>query len=209
MIQYFDDGDVACFNGRTFRRDKKTGYYLASQKPRKRLHICVWEYYNGEIPKGYQIHHIDMDKRNNDISNLQMMTRQEHMKYHGENMREETKEKLRKNLIENAIPKSKEWHRSEDGRKWHSDHGKKAYEKRGLNKYCCTYCGKEFETRHIYGEGINTFCSNNCKSAYRRKMGFDDVTKICECCGKEFIENKYHKNKKCKDCRGKNNRKRK
>ena len=32
------------------------------------LHRMVWTCYNGEIPDGYDIHHIDFDKNNNDIS---------------------------------------------------------------------------------------------------------------------------------------------
>lgn len=32
MIEYFDNGDVAVFDGYTFRRDKKTGYFLSAKK---------------------------------------------------------------------------------------------------------------------------------------------------------------------------------
>jgi sugar lactone lactonase YvrE len=60
------------FNGIKFTRDEKTGYYLNSTI-RKRLHRYVWEFYNGKIPEGYQIHHKDKDKSNNDISNLELM----------------------------------------------------------------------------------------------------------------------------------------
>lgn len=45
-------------------------------------HRYVWELNFGTIPKGYVIHHIDEDKSNNDISNLQMMTRAEHIILH-------------------------------------------------------------------------------------------------------------------------------
>ena len=65
MISYKSNGKFAYFNGLKFTRDDKTGYYLNSTI-RKRLHRCVWEYYNGEIPKGYHIHHKDNDKSNND-----------------------------------------------------------------------------------------------------------------------------------------------
>ena len=51
------------FDGRKFTRDEKTGYYLCSTKDligsRKRMHVYVWEYYNGLVPEGYHIHHID------------------------------------------------------------------------------------------------------------------------------------------------------
>ena len=44
----------------------------------------MWELHYGEIPEGYHIHHIDFDKSNNDISNLQLMSKEEHMQLHGE-----------------------------------------------------------------------------------------------------------------------------
>ena len=72
---------IQYFNNVKFVRDDKTGYYLNSTL-RKRMHRYVWEYYNGEIPKGFQIHHIDHDKSNNDISNLEMISRSKHAKIH-------------------------------------------------------------------------------------------------------------------------------
>jgi hypothetical protein len=62
------------YDGYIFTRDKKSGYYL-SAKPihndkRIMLHRYVWIKYNGEIPKGYSVHHIDENKENNDIMNL-------------------------------------------------------------------------------------------------------------------------------------------
>lgn len=65
MIQYVDNGDLAIFDGLSFRKDKKTGYYL-NAKTHKRLHVYVWEHFNGTIPKGYEIHHKDFNKKNNE-----------------------------------------------------------------------------------------------------------------------------------------------
>ena len=74
MVQYVDDGDLACFDGLSFRRDKRTGYFL-NAKTHKRLHVYVWEYYNGsEVPKGYHVHHKDFNKGNNEIENLVLMS---------------------------------------------------------------------------------------------------------------------------------------
>ena len=58
------------FNGEKFTLDKRTGYYLKTTKPIKRLHIYIWEYYNGLVPEGCHIHHKDFNKFNNDISNF-------------------------------------------------------------------------------------------------------------------------------------------
>ena len=59
--------------------------YKVKQKNGKRKgeHIFVWEEYNKQdVPKGYIIHHVDRNKRNNDISNLQLMTEKDHVKLH-------------------------------------------------------------------------------------------------------------------------------
>ena len=42
------------------------------------LHRAIWELVNGEIPKDTMIHHIDGDKSNNYIENLECVTRQQH-----------------------------------------------------------------------------------------------------------------------------------
>lgn len=41
------------------------------------VHRAVWEMFNGKIPDGMEIDHIDMDKTNNKIENLRLATRQE------------------------------------------------------------------------------------------------------------------------------------
>ena len=45
-------------------------------------HRVVWELHNGPIPEGMQIHHIDGDKLNNDISNLECVYPTEHKRIH-------------------------------------------------------------------------------------------------------------------------------
>ena len=204
MIQYFDDMDLACVDGYSFRVDKKTGYYLSSKKingKRIRLHIYIWEKYNGKIEKGYHIHHIDGNKYNNEIENLTKILEKDHLSYHARNLTEETKQKMRENLLIYAVPKSVHWHSTEEGKKWHSQHGKNVFGNLSYIKYHCTYCGKDFESRKRYREEDNRFCSNACKSNFRRKSGVDDIVKMCEVCGNEYKENKYRKTKKCSECK--------
>ena len=47
----------------------------------------IWEKYNGTIPKGMFIHHINGNGFDNRIENLQMVTRKEHGKIHRETRR--------------------------------------------------------------------------------------------------------------------------
>lgn len=49
----------------------------------KKEHRIIWEGINGPVPEGYELHHINEDPRDNRIENLQLLTRNEHMKVHG------------------------------------------------------------------------------------------------------------------------------
>ena len=81
-------------DGLVYRYDKKkdrliqcnlvehsTGRYIVAVKGQKhgyeRVHRLVWETFNSEIPKGYEIDHIDTDFRNNKLSNLRCVTHKE------------------------------------------------------------------------------------------------------------------------------------
>lgn len=179
------------YDGLRFVRDDRTGYYLNS-KTGKRLHRYVWEKHNGEIPNGYEVHHIDRDKDNNDIENLQLLSKKEHMMLHGTLLTEDERQRRRANFNDNARPAAIEWHKSQEGREWHKTQYERMkeclHEKKELK---CLNCGKTY-----YSER-GAFCCNACKSAYRRKLGADDETRICVYCGKEFSANKYSKITHC------------
>ena len=182
------------FNGKIYHRYKGERYF---SRGTHRLHRVVWEFYNGEIPEGCHIHHKDENPANNAIENLELMQRTSHLSLHSqERIKDEGElKKMRENMAK-ACECAKAWHHSEEGRKWHSQHSKEQCEKRKPRKFLCDCCGKEFETKNIRISG-NHFCSNNCKSKYRRIMHFDDEKRICPCCGKEFIVNKYSKQIYC------------
>ena len=186
------------FNGEYFGLDEKSGYWQ-NTKTRERMHRYVWKHFYGEIPTGFHIHHLDGDKSNNDISNLAMISASAHLKLHGENQNPETLEKKKKNC-DNVRYLTKAWHASKDGREWHKAHYQKT--KDALHERferVCDFCGKTF-----MGTKTSKFCCNACKSAYRRKMGFDNVEKVCIVCGKTFVANKYDKGKTCsRECAAK------
>lgn len=51
---------------------------------RDRSYRKIYEdFHNIKIPKGWHIHHIDGDRNNNDISNLEMLKPDDHAKKHG------------------------------------------------------------------------------------------------------------------------------
>lgn len=197
----YEDG-YAYFGGYKFRKDSKSGYYLSTKKigsARKRLHVYIWEYYNGEIPKGYQIHHKDEDKDHNEVSNLICMTKKDHIKWHGENMSEERKEKAKLNLNK-ARSEAAKWHASSEGIDWHKKHAKDSILKVKYYDAICLECGKKFKSEKTHSK----FCSANCRSNYRRKSGIDNVAKECVICGNEYSVSRYSKSKTCSiECRGK------
>ena len=45
-------------------------------------HRAAWVYYHGPIPEKHVIHHVNGDKLDNSVENLELMTRNEHTKLH-------------------------------------------------------------------------------------------------------------------------------
>lgn len=180
------------FNGIKFTRDDSTGYYLNSTI-RKRMHIYVWEFYNGKVPKGFEIHHKDFDRSNNDISNLQLLSKSEHRKLHAQLLTGEQRQWKRDNFNAKARPKAIEWHKSAEGKQWHKEQYQKCADRlhQTIEKHCIQ-CGKVY-----LGESKSKFCSNACKSTYRRVQGTDLVETICVYCGKSFMTNKFRVAKTC------------
>jgi len=57
----------------------------------KKEHIYLWELKNGGVKKGYELHHIDGDKLNNNLNNLVTLTKQEHLKLHNQSKKRDYK----------------------------------------------------------------------------------------------------------------------
>ena len=89
------------YNNIEFRK-QKLGYYI-NIKLNKHLHVYFYETENKcSILKGNVIHHVDHNKENNDIINLKLMTKSEHISLHkignknmaGKKLNEEVKKQL-------------------------------------------------------------------------------------------------------------------
>lgn len=142
-------------------------YYLCGnyyQKKGLRLHRVVWEHHHGKIPPGYHVHHIDGDRSNNNISNLELIEKGSHASFHAV-----LRPDYNKMHIERIRPLASKWHGSDEGLKWHSKQGKENWAKRKLLQYTCDFCGKTFETQYVYGSGQNHFCHQNCKQKFRNR----------------------------------------
>lgn len=78
------------FNGIRYTR-ANTGYYRRTDGDRNLMHREVWEFYNGPIPKGWDIHHIDNDRTNNVIGNLECLPKAEHTRKYSPHNNQYTK----------------------------------------------------------------------------------------------------------------------
>lgn len=155
------------FNGIKFYQTSETDYFRHSVKGTTLLmHRYVWEFYNCKIPKGYHVHHIDGDKSNNDISNLQLLKGAEHWGLHGKLLTEEEREWRRQNIVTKAVPKAVEWHKSEEGKQWHKQQVANRRDNRTTRICTCLECGKEFS---VFSNKNSKYCSGACKArAYRK-----------------------------------------
>ncbi len=195
MIRYSEDHRTAYYRGISFRKDAKTGYYLAAKptrgKIRERLHVFLWRMEKGDIPEGHHIHHIDGDKENNAIENLTCILQRDHLSHHMKEQIEKDPQKYR-DRMEVIRPLASAWHRSEEGRAWHSKHAKE--QKHEEKEFVCQSCGKTFKALPY---GTVKYCSNACKSNARRYSGVDNEERRCTICGKTFEINKYSKQQCC------------
>lgn len=69
------------WNGGTYSL-RVTGYYAHTMDRSRYLHRDVWEHHHGPIPPGLEVHHIDHDKANNAVENLELLSKSEHARLH-------------------------------------------------------------------------------------------------------------------------------
>lgn len=89
--EIFEDGRVYSYASKRFlkprKNDKRGGYNYISLSDNSgeiknyRLHKVIYEAIKGEIPEGLDVNHIDEDKTNNSISNLNLMTRKDNINW--------------------------------------------------------------------------------------------------------------------------------
>ena len=160
------------------------------------LHRDIYRAHHGPIPEGMVVHHKDHNPLNNDPANLALAHLPEHTAYHSlERFADSEYRAVALEHLERIRPLTVAWHRSEEGREWHRQHGIEAYAKREPQRFTCEQCGAEYESLNR-GKGTR-FCSNKCSSAWRRASGLDDVDRNCAACGESFRVNKYSKQRCC------------
>ncbi len=167
QVEVIDDTHQK-FDGVLYKKTKY-GYYLRTGSTLG-LHRTVWTYFHGEIPIGYEIHHKDITPSNNNISNLQMLTKAEHKALH-------------KALKEKTCPVC--------GKKFVPQHKHFVCCSRACSivhfttpplEKTCPICGKKFTV--TARQKTKVYCSVKCRNiASTRKH----IEKICPVCQKNFI----------------------
>lgn len=189
------------FNGRVYQLHPKDPRYF-ERGGRNRLHVEVWSFYNGrKPPKKHHVHHKDEDKHNNKPDNLELKSAKDHLSEHMQKWKNEDPEHFLK-LAKSGQDAAAKWSKTEEGLEFRRKHAKDVLSKyhdqlhtREVKKDC-DVCGKEYLTTNLSATS-SRFCSNNCKSEFRRRSGVDDELRKCKHCHIEFTANKYAKKKFC------------
>ena len=147
----FVDETHAKFNGQIFAKTKKGHFYRAVS-----LHEAVWRFHFGDVPEGYVIHHINGDKGDNRIENLQLMTAAQHRAWHNQH----DKISYRCDYCGKKIEKFRSSRFGDkhfcDGQCWNRYiHANKIY----YEERTCVICGKTFS---VYKYRKTKTCSDAC-----------------------------------------------
>ena len=147
-----------------FHKDCVTGYWV-NNTYRLRLHREKLRLELGltkEQMEGYDVHHIDKNKDNNEISNLQLVNKIKHNKAH-------TQEQVHKKIIKLCEQCGEEYESSSNvahKQRFCSEKCKMKWRRaNGLDREerVCIYCGKTFTCNKTLS---TKFCSKHCAGKY-------------------------------------------
>jgi hypothetical protein len=183
------------YNGRTFYR---VGRYFIDGD-RVALHRQVWEDLHGPIPPGWHIHHIDHNWLNNAPENLEALPGPEHVRRHVlERYQDpETRARVAAQLA-SVREEAAAWHRSPEGRAWHSQHGTQMWTPEGRARMAktkpCEVCGQDFTAYHRDARMCSRACYQRAAKADRR---YETLGRSCTFCGAEYLTNRHRPTETC------------
>jgi hypothetical protein len=153
--------ETVWFDGWPFHRRPGCRYFWGHRG--KSLHRAVWEFHRGDIPEGMDIHHKDEDVDNNDISNLECLSRGDHNRAH------------------NSFA---EWNSRPEANELRKANVKRGWDNSPYKDRTCRHCGRTFQTRHFRPHTVN-FCPGKpgCHYAFLNRK----VEKPCSRCGTPYL----------------------
>lgn len=171
------------FNGTIYHKHKDDHFTYHSL-----IHRDIWQYYNGEIPKGYFIHHRNKNKVDNDISNLQLVTSSQHKRLHNLSAKRKKYicEYCGKDFLSSCFTPPR-FYSSKCNSTWHKENEREIR--------ICPFCHKGFS---VYRHSRKVYCSRYCANQVTSKNNIKPTVKRkCAVCGKDFIVPKSHKKQVC------------
>lgn len=103
----YSNGKLRLHKGKILILNKtKCGYYIIGlcikqSKKYYLVHRLVYEAFNGKIPEGYEVNHINEDKTDNRLENLNLMTRKENVNWGTGHQRSAAKQRNHPNESKN------------------------------------------------------------------------------------------------------------
>lgn len=154
------DFEIRFYFGKRFYK-AKDGYWKNMMPIH--AHRWVWINHFGAIAEGMDIHHKDGNKSNNDIENLEMLSRSDHLK---KEMSCPKRKERQKKLLNTIRPMAHEVMRTEEKRKEQSEKSKEAWKYRRKRIKICIGCKMEYETTQPWAK----CCNPTCYTRWRRKQ---------------------------------------
>ena len=141
----------------------------------------------GEILPNHVVHHVDGNSFNNEVSNFECVSKNNHTSNHMST--KERRDQSRFIMLNSAHPAAKEWHKSEIGKEWHKTHiAESIYGDE--RKRICMECNKEYST-NIRME--TKFCCKKHQWKYQARIQRENKTKEFKCptCGSKIFGRQY------------------
>jgi len=194
-----DPSKYRIYFGRKFYK-ATNDYWVCTTARMPQAHRWIWMNTYGEIPKGMHIHHIDGNKDNNDISNLQMLSGSDHLLLHwNENLFENKDPNFEKRKKQLEV--ARQWLYTPEGRKRQSEKAKDGWASRKSFQKCCPVCNELYSTYMSYSR----YCSDSCRQSWKRKHKIYSIEEICPICNNLFQKDKFSSKRFCSvSCGAKN-----
>ena len=143
---------VQNFNGKDYYLYPGERYFT---KGSKYLHRVIWEFHNGPIPEGRQIHHKNSDPVDNRIENLNLISSSLHQRFETARRVEADPVAFQERMshARKFVPKMDPESRAKNAKKgWN-----------GVRRYLknCSVCGKIYQTPF---PERSKYCHQNCKA---------------------------------------------